>query len=173
MQSLSAEGKKIRPNVVDKGGGTMPSQLEQAIEKRAYAIWEREGRPDGKHVDYWLRAEVEIISSSPTSNPRTSYENFGVECPWCHNEIIFNRASDLGTFQSIVGQTVVCLNSECRKSFWISNDSINTPHEMLIFDVKKLYKQKHYMNCILNLAQAYETFFSLYLSRDAVQTLRL
>jgi Protein of unknown function (DUF2934) len=141
----------------------MTSQLRQAIKERADAIWEQEGRPDGKDVDHWLRAEFEIISSSLTSNPRTGYENFEVECPWCQNEIIFNRASDLGTFQSIVGQTVVCLNSDCRKSFWISNDSINTPHEMLIFDVKELYKQKHYMNCILNLAQAYEIFFSLYL----------
>ncbi|HEX3861815.1 MAG TPA: DUF2934 domain-containing protein [Stellaceae bacterium] len=26
---------------------------------RAYEIWEREGRPDGKHQDHWLQAKRE------------------------------------------------------------------------------------------------------------------
>ena len=34
---------------------------------------------------------------------------------------------------------------------------------MLILDMPELYERKHYMNCILSLAQAYEVFFSLYL----------
>ena len=34
---------------------------------------------------------------------------------------------------------------------------------MLIFDVRELYNRNHYMASILNLAQAYEVFFSLYL----------
>jgi len=33
---------------------------EQAIRERAYAIWEEEGRPDGKDLDHWHRAEAEI-----------------------------------------------------------------------------------------------------------------
>jgi hypothetical protein len=33
---------------------------EQAIRERAYAIWEEEGRPEGRHLDNWLRAEAEI-----------------------------------------------------------------------------------------------------------------
>jgi len=33
---------------------------EQAIRERAYAIWEEEGRPGGRHLDHWLRAEAEI-----------------------------------------------------------------------------------------------------------------
>jgi hypothetical protein len=37
---------------------------EQAIRERAYAIWEEEGRPDGKDLDHWLRAEAEIISAT-------------------------------------------------------------------------------------------------------------
>jgi Protein of unknown function (DUF2934) len=39
-----------------------PEQKEQAIRERAYAIWEEEGRPDGKHLDHWRRAEDEINS---------------------------------------------------------------------------------------------------------------
>jgi Protein of unknown function (DUF2934) len=37
---------------------------EQAIRERAYAIWEEEGRPEGRHLDHWLRAEAEINLSS-------------------------------------------------------------------------------------------------------------
>ena len=36
------------------------SQYEDAIRKRAYFIWEGEGRPHGKHLEHWLRAESEI-----------------------------------------------------------------------------------------------------------------
>jgi len=34
---------------------------------------------------------------------------------------------------------------------------------MLIYDCYELLERKHYMNCILSLAQAYEVFFSLFL----------
>jgi hypothetical protein len=42
----------------------MPDDKEQASPGRAYAIWEREGRPDGKDLDHWLRAEAEIIAAT-------------------------------------------------------------------------------------------------------------
>jgi hypothetical protein len=35
---------------------------KQAIQERAYAIWEEEARPEGRQVDHWLRAEAEINS---------------------------------------------------------------------------------------------------------------
>lgn len=88
------------------------SQLRQVIKERAYAIWEREGRPDGKDPDHWLRAEAEIIIY-----PRTSHENFVDKCPWCHTESIFNRISDLHTTEPIMGRSVRCLNIECGKTF--------------------------------------------------------
>jgi hypothetical protein len=34
----------------------LPGEQEQTIRERAYAIWEEEGRPDGKALDHWLRA---------------------------------------------------------------------------------------------------------------------
>jgi|HubBroStandDraft_6_1064221.scaffolds.fasta_scaffold753448_2 hypothetical protein len=33
---------------------------EHKIRERAYAIWEEEGRPEGKETEHWLRAEAEI-----------------------------------------------------------------------------------------------------------------
>lgn len=94
---------------------------------------------------------------------RTSYENFVAECPSCGHECIFNRASDLRTFEPIGGLDVSCLNEKCGKPFRLVGDSVNERHEMLIFDCSELLERKQYMNCILNLALAYETFFSLFL----------
>lgn len=90
---------------------------------------------------------------------RTDYENFVAVCPSCGHECIFNRASDLCTFEPIGELNVSCLNEECRKPFRLVGDSVNEPHEMLIYDCYELLEHKHYMNCILSLAQAYEVFF--------------
>ena len=30
------------------------------IQRRAYLIWERENRPEGKHLEHWLCAEAEV-----------------------------------------------------------------------------------------------------------------
>ncbi len=95
-------------------------------------------------------------------NKRTSYENFVAECPLCGKENIFNRASDLHTFEPIGGLDVSCLSADCGKPFRLIGDSVNSPHEMLIFDCYELLERKHYMNALLSLAQAYEVFFSLF-----------
>lgn len=95
-------------------------------------------------------------------NQRTSYENFIALCPWCGSENIFNRATDLHTFVPIAGRDVICQYAVCGKPFRIVGDSVNEPHEMLINDCYELIEQKHYMNCLLTLAQAYEVFFSLF-----------
>jgi hypothetical protein len=36
------------------------SDLQERIRERAQAIWEREGRPDGRHDEHWRQAENEI-----------------------------------------------------------------------------------------------------------------
>lgn len=92
----------------------------------------------------------------------TNYENFTAECPWCGKENIFNRASDLGTFEPIDGRNVSCLSDDCGKTFRIIGDTVNSPHEMLVYDCYELIEQKRYMNTILTLAQAYEMFFNLF-----------
>ncbi|HUH84509.1 MAG TPA: DUF2934 domain-containing protein [Stellaceae bacterium] len=53
-------------------------QVEIAM--RAYSIWEVEGRPNGRDLDHWLRAEAEVerarngvaqeISEPPVKPPR-------------------------------------------------------------------------------------------------------
>ena len=38
----------------------MSDDLDAKVRERAYAIWERENRPEGKHLDHWLCAQSEI-----------------------------------------------------------------------------------------------------------------
>jgi len=38
----------------------MSDERLRTIREHAYAIWEHEGRPDGKALDHWLQAEAEI-----------------------------------------------------------------------------------------------------------------
>jgi hypothetical protein len=33
---------------------------QEAIRERSYRIWQREGCPDGKAVEHWFRARVEL-----------------------------------------------------------------------------------------------------------------
>ena len=34
------------------------------VAARAYEIWQREGCPDGRAMEHWLRAEVEVAGAS-------------------------------------------------------------------------------------------------------------
>ena len=33
---------------------------EEAIRERAYAIWEQDGRPEGRSLAHWSQAEAEV-----------------------------------------------------------------------------------------------------------------
>lgn len=94
---------------------------------------------------------------------RATYENFIARCPSCGFENVFNRASDLKDLAPIGHKQVSCLNADCVQPFILSGDSVNSAYEMLIYDCYKLRSAKHYAYCILNLAQAFESFFSQYL----------
>ena len=41
------------------------ARLESSIRHRAYAIWEEEGRPDGREWDHWERASQEVMKPAP------------------------------------------------------------------------------------------------------------
>ena len=49
----------------------MSDDLNAKVRERAYAIWERENRPEGKHLDHWLcaQAEIEAEQSSTEDQP--------------------------------------------------------------------------------------------------------
>lgn len=57
----TAATRQTEPEVVAAvSSGEGHPLREQQIRERAYAIWEEEGRPDGRDLDHWHRAEAEI-----------------------------------------------------------------------------------------------------------------
>jgi hypothetical protein len=51
------------------------SDWQERIRQRAQAIWEREGRPEGRHEDHWREAEKEIAaedSGPAAARPRAT-----------------------------------------------------------------------------------------------------
>ena len=48
------------------------SDMYEKIAARAYEIWEKEGRPDNKAEEHWLRAEREIADTREESRKRVS-----------------------------------------------------------------------------------------------------
>jgi Protein of unknown function (DUF2934) len=66
-------------SAVDKRGSQMTSgekdsSLEESVKARAYAIWEGEGKPEGRHLEHWRRAMDEIAPEAvdavaPTKAP--------------------------------------------------------------------------------------------------------
>jgi hypothetical protein len=40
----------------------------EAIRKRAHEIWEREGRPEGRHENHWREAEAELAAAGNQGN---------------------------------------------------------------------------------------------------------
>ena len=45
---------------------------EVAVRERAYAIWEAEGRPEGREHDHWHRAARELAEPAMPARKRTT-----------------------------------------------------------------------------------------------------
>ena len=59
----------------------MDDATRQAIEHRAYALWEEAGRPDGSALGYWLQAELElgIIKAVAPDDPFVTLQELAEE----------------------------------------------------------------------------------------------
>jgi hypothetical protein len=60
-----AEPKAAQPKPVDEApvqADPPPRSLpdEHRVRRRAHEIWVLEGKPEGRHVDHWLRARWEV-----------------------------------------------------------------------------------------------------------------
>jgi hypothetical protein len=47
----------------------MEAERDERIRRRAFALWEADGRPDGMEQEYWYRAEREIDAASAGDTP--------------------------------------------------------------------------------------------------------
>ena len=45
-------------------------QASEAVSRRAYELWEKEGRPDGADLRHWLQAEQELRGTAPENGAR-------------------------------------------------------------------------------------------------------
>ena len=54
--------------------GTAMNGIEQRIRERAYLLWEADGRPQGREIEYWERARFLIGGGEPTSTVENGRE---------------------------------------------------------------------------------------------------
>lgn len=47
----------------------------EKVRERAYAIWEREGRPHGRDREHWLKAEQEVMTTAAPARPAKKAAN--------------------------------------------------------------------------------------------------
>jgi len=45
------------------------SEREHAIRERAHALWEADGRPEGREQEYWYRAERLLAEAQDPEEP--------------------------------------------------------------------------------------------------------
>jgi hypothetical protein len=59
-------------------------QDQERIRRRAHEIWEREGRPEGRHEEHWTQARQEIEAEgggSPSPGPGASDDSPTLTAP--------------------------------------------------------------------------------------------
>src|SRR5215475_7888223 len=98
------------------GDTPMPNAREQEVRERAFVIWEHEGRPEGRRVDHWLRAEAEVLSDGASGTQNEDKGNlFWPREPGDTADLKAPHASRSSAFQRGTGATIkdvlVCLNA--------------------------------------------------------------
>ena len=61
----------------------MADEKMDQLRSRAYQIWEREGRPQGRDLEHWLEAERELEAED--RKPRAKKEEAGLEAARAYN----------------------------------------------------------------------------------------
>lgn len=49
---------------VHKAGSVLDRTVERMVRERAHALWEADGQPEGRELEYWLKAEQEVFNLS-------------------------------------------------------------------------------------------------------------
>jgi len=42
----------------------MDRHIDEAVREQAYLLWEKEGRPQGRETEYWMRAKVAVAGKA-------------------------------------------------------------------------------------------------------------
>jgi hypothetical protein len=57
----------------------METAKHQEIAERAYALWEQEGRPDGRNAEHWRKAEQELTKPSGEARQEAPSGSYGTQ----------------------------------------------------------------------------------------------
>jgi hypothetical protein len=60
---------EILPPAMSAGLQAIDPELRRRIEEHAYSLWEADGRPEGRALEYWLRAEQEVSEQPGSREP--------------------------------------------------------------------------------------------------------
>jgi hypothetical protein len=63
-KGTNGHNRPAEPSGLESDGASRQQVSAEDIARRAYELYEEEGRQDGKDVDYWLRAEAELTRRS-------------------------------------------------------------------------------------------------------------
>ena len=70
-------GDEDIPTGLGVSGITMNDDREQWLQQRAYAIWETEGCPEGRHREHWQQAERELSAAHAVEQYGSSLASAG------------------------------------------------------------------------------------------------
>lgn len=89
------------------------------------------------------------------------YENIYFDCPTCRKQNVLNRASDIGNHRPISYlDGVVCSNPKCGQVMSINSDKVvKAAYRWFLDELYIFIARKEYRSYILNLCQAFESFF--------------
>ena len=65
---MVAADERVGLNLKKCGVMAMGGEKHEQIAKRAYALWQAEGQPDGRHEEHWYCAAREIAAADSTSS---------------------------------------------------------------------------------------------------------
>ena len=88
--SSSRRVARTKP-VESKMSGNQERSVDEQVRKRAYELWEQEGKPDGRHDEFWHQAQAEI-SSSGKDNPVETFREVGSNEPVAGPKTITGKA---------------------------------------------------------------------------------
>lgn len=88
------------------------------------------------------------------------YETVTARCDHCGEVRTYNRIDDIGDPGPYAGRNIRCL--VCGREFWVHGDIVNSADDLFIYNADEYFRQRRYMLCVANLAQAWEIFFSTF-----------
>ena len=89
MDPRSNHWSEVREKTDSRGPSRQPSR--EAVERRAYAIWQHHGCPDGTAAKDWLEAETELRHGGPFRSGRCEKRGHSQQL---HCESIIDEASE-------------------------------------------------------------------------------